>query len=177
MFHEDILYISYSKCIKAKFWLVKCVAKDFIWTTLNVIFSTKKNLAPSESRFSNNCISARYCPNTPYINWKLICLAFRWCINLKKKNNVFLSGSLRYGTSTASKTLVWEKRFFFLFNWSLFIIMQWNCTSIGSCSTKKRTNGSAAHLRFLQKKRLRSAAYSTARNALLVPYLREPRLR
>ncbi len=45
-------------------------------------------------------------------------------------------GSLRYGTSTASKTLVWDKQFF-LFNWCLFIIMQWNCTSIGSCSTKK----------------------------------------
>ncbi len=52
-------------------------------------------------------------------------------------------GSLRYGTSTASKMLVWKNNVF-LFNWSLFIITQWNCTSIGSCSTKKRTNGSAA---------------------------------
>ncbi len=36
------------------------------------------------------------------------------------------------------------KNIFFLFNWSLFLIMQWNYTSIGSCRTKKWTNGSAS---------------------------------
>ncbi len=36
MFHEDILYISYHKL---NFWLVICIAKNLIWTTLKVIFS------------------------------------------------------------------------------------------------------------------------------------------
>ncbi len=98
---------------------------------------------------------------------------------------------------------LYGKKNVFLFSWSLCIITQWNCTSIGSCSTKKRTNDSAAareplamqpaiarqngrgvwlykasspHLRFLWKKWLRSAAHSTARNTVLVPYVREPRL-
>ncbi len=39
------------------------------------------------------------------------------------------------------------KNSFILFNWSLFIITQWKCTSISSCRTKKWTNGSvAAHV-------------------------------
>ncbi len=42
MFHEDIKYISYRKYIKTKFVLVICIAKDFIWTTLKVIFSIFK---------------------------------------------------------------------------------------------------------------------------------------
>ncbi len=36
MLHEDILYISYHKL---NYWLVICIAKNFIWTTLKVIFS------------------------------------------------------------------------------------------------------------------------------------------
>ncbi len=36
--------------------------------------------AQSDSRFS---ISAKYCPNKPYINGKIIFSAFRLCINLK----------------------------------------------------------------------------------------------
>ncbi len=38
MFHEDILYISYCKYIKTSFLSVICIAKDFICTTLKVIF-------------------------------------------------------------------------------------------------------------------------------------------
>ncbi len=38
MLHEDILLISYRKYIKT-FWLVKCIAKDFIWTNIKAIFS------------------------------------------------------------------------------------------------------------------------------------------
>ncbi len=47
---------------KLNFWLVICITKNFIWTTLKVIFSMFRYLAPSDSRFSNNCISAKYCP-------------------------------------------------------------------------------------------------------------------
>ncbi len=50
MFHEGILYISYRKYIN--FWFVICIAKNFIWTTLNIYIII----------FSNSCISAKYCP-------------------------------------------------------------------------------------------------------------------
>ncbi len=46
MFHEDILYISYSKYIKTFEWFSQYL--DFF--------------AASDSRFSNSCISATYCP-------------------------------------------------------------------------------------------------------------------
>ncbi len=51
MFYEYILYISYCKYIKTfptvniskrNFWLVICIAKNFIWTTLKAIFSIFK---------------------------------------------------------------------------------------------------------------------------------------
>ncbi len=48
---------------KLNFWFVICIAKNFIWTTLKVIFSIFRFFfAPSDSRFSNSCISAKYCP-------------------------------------------------------------------------------------------------------------------
>ncbi len=40
------------------FWLVICIAKNLIWTTLKMIFSIFR----SDSRFSNSCISVKYCP-------------------------------------------------------------------------------------------------------------------
>ncbi len=39
---------------------------------------------------------------------------------------------------------LYGKKLFFLFNWSLFIITLWNCTSNDSFRTKKWTNGLAA---------------------------------
>uniref|UniRef100_A0A8C1N5S3 Fragile X mental retardation syndrome-related protein 1-like n=1 Tax=Cyprinus carpio TaxID=7962 RepID=A0A8C1N5S3_CYPCA len=46
-----------------------CIVKNFICTTVKVIFSIFRFF----SRFSNSCISAKYCPpNKPYINGKLI---------------------------------------------------------------------------------------------------------
>ncbi len=48
---------------KLNFWLVICIAKNFIWTTLKLIFSIYIFFfAPLDSRFSNSCISAKYCP-------------------------------------------------------------------------------------------------------------------
>ncbi len=49
--------------LKLNFWLVICIAKNFIWTTLKVIFSIFRFFAPSDSRFTNSCISVKYCLN------------------------------------------------------------------------------------------------------------------
>ncbi len=38
MFHEDILYISILNISKHNFWLVICIAKNLIWTTLKATF-------------------------------------------------------------------------------------------------------------------------------------------
>ncbi len=48
----------------SKLWLVIFIAKNLILTTLKVIFSIFRFFffAPSDSRFSNSCISAKYCP-------------------------------------------------------------------------------------------------------------------
>ncbi len=48
---------------KRNFWLVICIAKNFIWTTSKAIFFQYLDFfAPSDSRFSNSCISDKYCP-------------------------------------------------------------------------------------------------------------------
>ncbi len=48
---------------KLNFWLVIGVAKNFILTTLKAIFSIFLFFfAPLDSRFSNSCFSAKYCP-------------------------------------------------------------------------------------------------------------------
>ncbi len=71
---------------KLNFWLVICIAKNFIWTTLKAIFSIFAYFWTL--RFSNCYISAKYCaiPTNPIINGKLIYSAFRWCIHLSLKN-------------------------------------------------------------------------------------------
>ncbi len=66
---------------KPNFWLVICIAMNLIWTTLKAIFSIFRFVsffAPSDSRFTNSCLSAKYCPNnTNHTSME------RWCINLK----------------------------------------------------------------------------------------------
>ncbi len=52
MLHEDIMYISYRKYINFFFLLVICIAKNFIWTTLKMIFLYLDFFASSDSRFS-----------------------------------------------------------------------------------------------------------------------------
>ncbi len=50
---------------RLNFLLVICIVKDFIWNTLKAIFSIFflfKFFALSDFRFSNSCISAKYCP-------------------------------------------------------------------------------------------------------------------
>ncbi len=50
------IYQNFSK-IKI-IWLVICIAKNFIWTTLKAIFSIFVFYAPSDCRYSNSCISS-----------------------------------------------------------------------------------------------------------------------
>ncbi len=38
---------------KLNYWLLICIAKNFIWTTLKMIFSIFRFFAPSDSRFTN----------------------------------------------------------------------------------------------------------------------------
>ncbi len=48
---------------KLNFGLVIFIAKNYIWTTLKTIFfNIVSFFAPSDYRFSNSCISAKYCP-------------------------------------------------------------------------------------------------------------------
>ncbi len=56
MFHEYILYISYCKYNQKKSYLAVCIAKNVKGDCLNIsnIF-----FAPSDSRFSNSCTSAK----------------------------------------------------------------------------------------------------------------------
>ncbi len=63
---------------KLHFWLVICIAKNFIWTTLKMIFSIFWFFCTL--RFQ---IFAKYYPNKPHINGNIIYSAFRTCINLK----------------------------------------------------------------------------------------------
>ncbi len=59
---------------KLNFWLVICIAKNFIWTT---IFSKFRFVAPSDSKFSNSCLDQILSdPNKPYINGQLISFRF-----------------------------------------------------------------------------------------------------
>ncbi len=47
---------------KLNFWLVICIAKNFIWTTLKAIFSIFRFFGTLRFQFSNSCISGKYCP-------------------------------------------------------------------------------------------------------------------
>ncbi len=47
---------------KLHFLLVICIAKNFIWTNFILFSQYFDFFAPSDSRFSNSCISAKYCP-------------------------------------------------------------------------------------------------------------------
>ncbi len=65
MFHEKKCKFPTINISKLNFWLVICFAKNFIWTTLKAIFSIFRFFlffATSDFRFSNSCISTKYCP-------------------------------------------------------------------------------------------------------------------
>ncbi len=75
-------------------------------------------------------------------------------------------GSLRYGNEYCIEDAVWEKLIFSssteaFFNHAVELHVHW--------FVQCYKNASSLHLRFLRKKRLRHAAHSMARNAVLVP--------
>ncbi len=50
--------------------------KNFIWTTLKVIFSLFRFFASSDYRYSNSCISAKFCPFiTNHTSVESLCLS------------------------------------------------------------------------------------------------------
>ncbi len=64
---------------KLNFWLVICIAKNFIWTTLKMIFSIFRWFCTLRFQIF------KYCP----IITNIIYSAFRWCINLNKKKDPY----------------------------------------------------------------------------------------
>ncbi len=80
---------------KFNFWLVICIAKNFIWATLNLIFSIFWFLCTLKFQILNSCISGKYWkyrksyPNKPCINGKLIYSAYILCINLNFNKSQF----------------------------------------------------------------------------------------
>ncbi len=92
------------------FWLVICTAKNFIWTTLKVIFSIFIFLAPSDSRFSNSCIPDKYgpiCPNLKKNDPYVLCPMVR-CLFLFQVYIFFMVGP--WFTNEMLNVLSSEKR-------------------------------------------------------------------
>ncbi len=90
----------FSKCptvniSKLNFWLLICIAKNFIWTTLKMIFSIFRFVLHPQ-------IPDLQILSKPYINGNIIYSAFRLCINLNFKKNDLLTG---FGSCT------WEWRY------------------------------------------------------------------
>ncbi len=83
------LIVNISKLI---FLLVICIAKNFIWTTSKAIFSIFRFFfAPSDSRFSNSCISAKYCPILTNLAY-LFSFQMMYSLNLNFKILTFMTG-------------------------------------------------------------------------------------
>ncbi len=79
--------------LKLNFWLVICIAKNLIWTTLKAIFSVFWVFCTL--RFQIFQILSYH--NKPHINGKLIYSAFRWCINLNFEKFTLMTGFVIQG--------------------------------------------------------------------------------
>ncbi len=78
---------------KLNFWLVICIAKNFIWTTLKVIFSIFRFFCTLRFQIS------KYCPiitNHTSMESSFIS-ALRWCINLNFKKFTLMTGFVVQG--------------------------------------------------------------------------------
>ncbi len=70
---------------KLNFLLLICIAKNFIWTTLKMIFSIFRFFCTL--RFSNSCISAKYFPIlTNHTSLDGLFIQLWWCSMLNLKN-------------------------------------------------------------------------------------------
>ncbi len=56
--------------LNLNFCFVICIAKNFIKTALRQFSQYLDFFAPSDSRFSNSCISDKYCPIITIHQWK-----------------------------------------------------------------------------------------------------------
>ncbi len=87
---------------KLHLWLVICIAKNFIWTTLKMIFLIFRCFAPSDFQI----VASQSDPNTPYIHGNIIYSAFRWCINLIFRKLTLKTGLVLQGHIVAK--LSWQ---------------------------------------------------------------------
>ncbi len=76
---------------KLNFWLLICIAKNYNWTNLKAIFSIFWVFCTLRFQIFNLGQILSY-TNKPYINGKLIYLAFRWCINLNFEKLTLMTG-------------------------------------------------------------------------------------
>ncbi len=75
---------------KRNFWLVICIAKNFIWTSLKMIFSIFRF-------FLHPQIPDLQILSKPYINGNIIYSAFRWCIHIKFEKCTLMTGFVLQG--------------------------------------------------------------------------------
>ncbi len=125
---------------KLHFWLVICIAKNFIWTSLKAIFSIFRFFYI----FQIGQILSY--PNKLYIDGKLIYSAFRWCINLNWKNWplwLVLWSRVKYikWFNKKNEQIIWQNceivsSLYFTFAGYVFVFMpcKWNSKNwINSC--------------------------------------------
>ncbi len=70
---------------------------NFIWTTLKAIFAIFRCFTHSDSRFSNSCISGKYCPTlTNHASTESLLIQLWWCrpihLNFKLKTGFVIHG-------------------------------------------------------------------------------------
>ncbi len=127
LFHEDILIWSTVNISKLNFWLVICIAKNFIWTTLKAIFFQYLDyFAPSDSRYSNSCISAKYCPiltNHTSMERLFIQLSNDVYISISKNLRLWLvlwsrvTYDWKASGFTGKAFRVWQRPYIYIFWW------------------------------------------------------------
>ncbi len=127
---------------KRNFWWVICIAKDLIWTILNAISQYFDFFVTSDSRFSNSCISAEYCPILINIHqWKAYS-ASKCCINLNFKKLTIVTGfvvqghiwewflkghvTLNTGVMMLKFKLCNHRQLCFRIYWSIWVILSCN---------------------------------------------------
>ncbi len=84
---------------KLNFWLVICIAKNFIWTTLKMIFSIFRFFCSLRFQIFKQLYLSQILSyhNKPYINGNIMYSAFRWCINLNFEKLTLMTGFVLQG--------------------------------------------------------------------------------
>jgi len=110
---------------KLNFWLVICIAKNFIWTTLKMIFSIFRFfLHPQIPDFQ---ILSDH--NKPYINGNMIYSVFRCCINLNFEKWTLMTGFVLHNKVSSKSTNV--ETWIFTYP-SEHVVFSWWCTEVAS---------------------------------------------